>query len=135
MRRTRDPVIFGLGFAALSVGLGLLLWYGKASLWGYTFDRGLLAVAGTSAIIAARGFPWQRKAVYGVLCIGGYLLVGVLGQVTGLHARAAAELGAPVAMPSVWALLYAALLVAYPLAVIVLFVGRNPELLWRRSAD
>lgn len=135
MRPGRDRLIFTVAFLVSSTVLGWLFWTATGSVGGFTLDSAMLAVPVVSAMLCARGFGWKRKAVYVAVTLGVYLLVGVAAGVTGFHAVAARELNSVGPFPSVPTMLYLAFLTVFPLVMLVLFVGRNPALLWERKQD
>ena len=125
--------VFGAAFVALSVVLAALLWAARDTIGLYAPNRGLLPVSAVSAMLASRGFTWKRKLTYAGLTLGIYILFGALAAATGLHARAAYELNNSGPFPSALTMVYLAFLMAFPLAMLVLFVGRRPSSLWVRT--
>lgn len=124
MRHGRDVTIF----------VGSVLAY-SLLLSAVTPDRlanSLFAVTVTSVIFAARGCSWKRKLVYAGAAFGGVVLFDRAFFLLGLDARLYA-FGAELAATT-FGLLYLVFTVAYPLAVLLLFVGRDPSVLWVKPA-
>lgn len=131
MRRVAEPVIFAAVFAVATAVLGGLLWRATTGQLAPLRNAMTLAPA-LSAIIAARGFGWRRKRVYGALTLGGYFALGVVALASGIHAVAATELSTAASSPSALTTLYLAVITTYPFVMLMLFVGRRPARLWSR---
>jgi hypothetical protein len=135
MPRSREPLVFAATFVVLSAALGWLFWNATiplGALGEFSISDGMMTAPAVSAMLAARGFSWKRKITYSAVALLVYPLVLILGEVTGFNAMVGAEITTGTAFPSLWADLYLAFLATFPLAVLVLFVGRNPALLWSR---
>jgi hypothetical protein len=135
MRHSNEPLRFIVVFLVLSTALGWWFWSATASIGSYHLNRSMLAVPVVSAMLASVGFPWKRKAVYVLVTLGVYALVGVVGAATGFEQTVGVQLGAMDAIPSLGTSLYMAFLATFPLAMLVLFVGRTPALLWSSKRD
>lgn len=135
MQRSREPLIFGVTFVALSMLIGWVFWASTGVLGEYDLNRSMLAVPVVSAMIAAIGFAWRRKAVYVSVTLGLYVLARVVAELAGLDDLAARELNTFGGFPSLVTMLYLAFLSTFPLAMLVLFVGRTPSLLWSKRID
>jgi len=122
--------MFVAAFLGCSLGLGLLA---KSAFGQYALRGNLLAVPAVSAMLAAIGFDWRRKAAYASVTLAVYGLVGVLARVTGFQAAIAREVTTTAAFPSLAANLYMAFLATFPLVMLLLFVNRTPTLLWSKS--
>lgn len=131
MQRNREPLIFAATFLVYSAVLGWLFWSSTSYLGEYSLERALLAVPVVSVMLAARGYVWKRKLVYAAMTVAVYVLARSVARVTGLDAFAAQELNTVGGFPSIGTMLYLAFLSAFPLAMLVLFVGRTPTLLWQ----
>jgi len=131
MHRRREAVLFGVLFVILSLVLGWIFWTSTSTQVGVS----MLAVPVMSAMLAAQGFTWKRKLIYAAATLALYLLGSVLAEATGLIALATEQINAGTSFPSPWVLLYMAYLTAFPFVMLVLFVGRNPSLLWSKTGS
>jgi hypothetical protein len=87
----------------------------------------LVAAGVASVILCARGFGWGRKIAFAAIVLLGfgafqrwYDLLGITvggGFVTELT-------------PTVLGMVYIVFMMAFPLVVLVIFVGRDPSALW-----
>jgi len=129
MHRKRDAILFAALFVALSLALGWVFWNSTSAQVGVS----MLAVPVISAMLAAQGFTWKRKLIYAAATLALYLLGSAIANATGLIALATDQLNSGTSFPSPWVLVYMAYLTAFPFVMLVLFVGRNPSLLWSKS--
>ena len=129
MHRKRDAILFAALFVALSLALGWVFWNSTSAQVGVS----MLAVPVISAMLAAQGFTWKRKLIYAAATLTLYLLGSAIANATGLIALATDQLNSGTSFPSPWVLVYMAYLTAFPFVMLVLFVGRNPSLLWSKS--
>lgn len=125
------PVWFVAWFVILSLGLGWIFWNSEFQ----QVSLSMLAVPVMSAMLASQGFSWTRKLVYTSITLGLYLVGSALAEATGLVELAAQQLNSSNGFPSVWVALYMAYLSTFPFAMLVLFVGRDPSLLWSKKKD
>ncbi len=65
--------------------------------------------------------------------MGLYVLGSYVAEATGLAAVASQQILDPSSFPSLWVVLYMAYLSTFPFAMLVLFVGRSPSLLWSKK--
>ena len=86
-----------------------------------------------SAMLASQGFGWRRKLTYAAATLGLYVLGSWVAEATGSWRSASQQILDPSAFPSLPVVLYMAYLSTFPFAMLVLFVGRNPSLLWSKS--
>ena len=133
MRRNRDVITFVVWFLVLSVTLGWLYWTAGTPLQSGALNV-MLAIQVVSAMLASRGFSWRRKVVYASVTAGVYLTVGVAYDTLGLGEIALRQVAQNPDSPSIPLLLYLTFLTAFPLAMLVFFVGRTPSLLWSKRA-
>jgi hypothetical protein len=127
MRPSRDVVRFALWFTVLSILLGWIVW--SSTLWELGIS--MLAVPVICAMLASQGFTWKRKLTYASTTVALYVLGVVLADAAGLISRATQELNTAV-FPSVPIMIFMAYLSTFPFAMLVLFVGRAPSLLWSK---
>ena len=120
MHPTRDITIF----AASVFGYSLVFSYLARNASG----NPLFAIAIASVMLSALGVPWPRKLVFATVCLGGFVLFELAFDALGLTARMASFGYEMVA--SVIGTVYIVLVLAYPLVVLLLFVGRDPSVLW-----
>ena len=95
----------------------------------------MLAVPVMSAMLLSQGFSWKRKLTYAVATLGLYVFGSLIAQATGLVTLASQQILDSSSLPSLWVVLYMAYLSTFPFAMLVLFVGRNPALLWSKKTD
>lgn len=127
---------FVLTVVALSTLFGWLFWTaGSSASVEAVLHRSMLAVPVISAILSARGFSWQRKAYYSLGTLALYLGVGLLAQVTGFHESAQQETGSSQPFLPFATIIYVVFMSTFPLAMLVLFVGRNPARLWSKPPE
>lgn len=134
MRRRRDVVAFIVWFVVLSVTLGWLSWKATAAARSTTVNV-MLVVPVVSAMLAAQGFSWKRKLTYVAVTLGAYVLIGLAYDLLGLGDIAVRQATANASLPSIILMFYQVFVTAFPLAMLVLFVGRTPALLWSRVSD
>jgi uncharacterized membrane protein YphA (DoxX/SURF4 family) len=130
MHRKRDTLWFIVWFVVLSLALGWVFWQSGSAPVGLS----MLAVPVTSAMLAAQGFSWKRKLTYAALTLGLYVLGSVIADVTGFLEFATQEANGAISLSSLWVILYEVYLFTFPLAMLVLFVGRRPSLLWSKDS-
>jgi hypothetical protein len=112
----RDKALFGAASVALSLGLFAVEWWLRSVGFyvpaGVGFDLPVIAV-----IVCALGVTWRRKALTVAIALGALTALDLLGEATGLQ----------------WAASYASTSLLFPVAVLVIFVGMNPSVLWTRA--
>lgn len=131
MPNNRNTLWFIFWFVVFSLALGWVFWQSGSAPVGLS----MLAVPVASAMLAAQGFSWKRKLTYAALTLGLYVLGSVIAEATGFLEIATQEANGTLALSSVWVVLYEVYLFTFPLALLVLFVGRTPSLLWSKSPD
>lgn len=132
----RDKVVFGVSAVLISIALYVPLWWARSTGARITaYDTGFV-VPVLALMLAARGFGWPRKAAFLAGTVVGFLLIETLASVTGVGGVAAAAPGSS-AESVAFALgtLYVALVVAFPLSMLALFVGRRPTRLWSAEQE
>jgi len=135
MQRRADIARFVVSFIVVSAALGWVFWSSGALVGTYSLDVSMLAVPVVSAMLASVGFAWSRKLAYASITAGLYLVTGAAAELSGLHDLARRQLGGGASLPSVGVTLYMAFLMTFPFVMLVLFVGRTPQLLWSRQPD
>lgn len=133
MPRRADALAFAAVFAALTLGLGWMLAAAVAASTSRALASATTAVPAVSAMLAAVGFPWRRKLAYASATFGLYVLILGTADATGLRSLVASQMSTTAAFPSPVSVLYLALLTTFPFVMLLLFVGRTPTRLWRRS--
>jgi pheromone shutdown protein TraB len=131
MHPRRELALFIAESVLLSLVLGWFFWNSTVAEVGVS----MLAVPVISAMLASQGFGWRRKLTYTAATVGLYILGSQLARVTGLVELASKQILHPSSFPSLSVALYAAYLSTFPFAMLLLFVGRNPSLLWRKNKD
>lgn len=96
-------------------------------------ENALFAVAVASVILAARGAEWKRKLPYAAIALGGLVASEQLTVVLGLG-EYMGGFGVEAAATAL-GVAYIAFTLTFPLAVLLLFVGRDPSVLWSRRVD
>ena len=131
MQPRRELVAFIVEFVVLSLILGWVFFNNSFAQVGVS----MLAVPVMSAMLAAQGFSWKRKLAYAAATLGLYVLGTLIAQATGLVDLASQQILDPTTFPSLSVVLYMAYLSTFPFAMLVLFVGRNPTLLWSKTSS
>lgn len=132
----RDKAIF----ATVSVGLSFAL-FGLAALLQaahfYTPVSAGFVLAAVAVMIAARGVYWKRKALFVAITLGTFTLFDVVLLASGLRNVSSASLaGMPMSpLVEVIGLLSATAPLVFPLAMIAIFVGSDPSVLWIPAPD
>lgn len=134
MSRRIQAVTFAVQFGVLSLVFGWLFWVlGGLPAVDADVRQTMFVAPILSAMLASRGFPWRRKVVYSAITVGIYGLVSIVAQLAGVYEALDAGAGvvtSPLYLPI---LLYVAFVATFPLAMLVLFVGRNPQHLWSKA--
>jgi hypothetical protein len=134
MHPRRGILVFVAASTILTVVLGWVFWSATAQVGMYSLRRSMVVVPVLSVMLGARGFAWRRKAVYSAIVFGVYVLGGIVADAIGLHA-VDSLFGTRGLFVALAAFLYLAFLWTFPLATLVLFVGRTPAMLWSRRSD
>ena len=94
----------------------------------------IFGVPAASAMLCARGFGLRHRVTYALATLGLCLLVDVIAGLSGLSGLAwrQNETRTPYGLGPI---IYFAVTWALPFAMLILFVGRKPSLLWSRGAD
>jgi ABC-type amino acid transport system permease subunit len=131
----RDKALFAGSALALSA---LLFWIWPAvtidlEAGGQLFARGPFLIPVLAVILSARGVGLTRKLVFAGISLASLIAADVVAGLAGIQA-VAAGCGVDVGYAeSVLATVYLAFRRGFPLAVLLVFVGREPERLWCRS--
>jgi len=128
----RDKAIFAGISIVLSLALFALVSQLKAIQFYTPWDVSAV-LAAVAVMVAALGVSWKRKAVAVLATLVGYTAFDLLGSLvrvalTGGGTPSAA--GGMSLMAFSW--LYSLIPPLYPLAALVVFVGRDPSVLWTR---
>jgi len=115
---------------AIFVGLVLLYSIPLSYVLRNALSNSMLAIAIGSVFLAARGLDWRRKLIGAGAVLGGFLLFEFLYGYLGLTSRMATY-GMDL-VGTTLGLLYIVVTFSYPLVVLLLLVGRDPSVLWRR---
>lgn len=123
---SRDILRFVFTALGVSILLALGLWVAATSSVLAT-GSGLTVVPVAGVILAARGVAWRRRLAFAGGLLGSFLLADAFLEWAGFKAFA---LSAPTIEPVIGTALYMDLALAMPLAVLFVFVGRTPSVLW-----
>jgi len=124
---------FALTFATVSAALGWLFWTTSVPLGAgraYDLQDGMYVVPVVGVMIAATGFAWRKRLIYALATLAVYVVALLIAEATGLNESVGSRIAASVTLPPFSAMLYMAFLWTFPLAMLLLFVGRTPSLLW-----
>ena len=131
MRRSR------VRFALLTLAITVIL-FAASPLVVFSLGRGRHVFLGgqylvpvLAVIAAAAGVGWKRKARYLVIALAGFGVLDALFALTGVQQTAwsGVQWGAS-AWASTATLAYQAFRIAYPMTVLLVFVGGKPERVW-----
>jgi hypothetical protein len=128
-----DKWIFGLATFATTTCLFALV-YAMHSALLYTPEFSYYLIPAIALIVSARGTSWRRKAWFVVGLVAAFSLMDLLVGVTGLQRNVSTvtEVTSPADfIAPALRLVYAVLPLVLPVAAIVLFVGRDPSMLWQ----
>lgn len=125
MRPVRDIAVFVLLVITYSTLIALLT--------RNILTSSLVAVACVSVILAARGVGWKRRGLFALIGFVGFALFDKAYDLFGLTDRLA-TFGSET-IGTVLGLTYIVVTFAYPLAVLVAFIGRDPSVLWTGALD
>lgn len=132
----RDKVIF----AALTIAVSFVLFGGAALLKAAHYYEPLsagFALAAVAVMIATRGHSWGRKAVFAAITLGVFTAFDLLTYATGLRALSSQSLAgtATGSLLSLVSLLSALVPLVFPLAMLAIFIGKDPSVLWTPPDD
>jgi hypothetical protein len=146
--RTRDILLF---LVVLVVCAGLLFAVWAPTMTGYAVFLGgagsvtrssatsaamagsanlLYLVPAIALIVAARGAAWRRKLVWLAILLGPLLGIHLFLALTGVTAAFATTAGGTAAGAVAATLIYHTLPIVWPIAVVFMFVGGRPAMLW-----
>ena len=129
----RDRVAFGVAAVVTSLALYGLMWWGRSVGPPLVVSHLGLLVPAVAIMAVAFGVGWRRKAAFVAATVAGSFPIEWAASAAGVSGvtRSVNIAREPVAFVA-W-LVYAGLVVAFPLAMLVLFVGRRPSRLWSRE--
>jgi hypothetical protein len=118
--RRRDVASFAVLVIVCSVGLAALL-------HPIVGGNSLVSAGVASVILCSRGFSWGRKITFAAIVLVGFGAFQRWHDLLGLNVGGgfATE---PTA--TVVGMVYIVFMMAFPLAVLVIFLGRDPSALW-----
>lgn len=128
--RKGGPTQFLVRFLLFSLGWSVLFWMADSVFGLGVFRSNMFIVAVVSVQCAAVGFSVRRKLTYVGLTLLTFLLIAAASEFTGLAAAADAQMANGV-FP-VFAVVRMVAVMTAPFVFLLLFVGRNPQLLWER---
>ena len=131
MSAKRDIAVFVVVTLAWSVALAAFFWLLPKVT--YNPADALITISAASVILAARGVSWRRRLIYAAVVLGIFLLVDYWFLSSGMMHAAFAGLNAGDTGQSVTAVAYMVFAQALPFVILVLFVGRDPSVLWRST--
>jgi len=132
MQRNRDVLLFVVSFVLISLLLWLVLTRVQSAAAPFSLHSLVFAVPAVSAMLSARGFGLRHRLAYAFATFGLCLLIDLVSGVSGLSGLAWRQNEARVPY-GLGPLIYFALTWAVPFAMLILFVGRRPSLLWTRG--
>lgn len=129
----RDIALFVLAAVAASIAISALLWLAPVIGNSYTFRNSMFLVPALSVMVAAVGVGWRRKFGFVALTFALFVILDYAGARLGLQDMALdiEHFGAQ-AWPSVVTVGYQVFIAAYPIVVLIMFVGPRPSVLWTR---
>ena len=136
MSDRREMLYFSLTFATLSVVFGWLFWNVSIPLGEgatYRLSEAIWVAPIIATMLAARGFSLKRKTVYAGALSMGFPLIMIVAELAGVHAYVNSQFSTNQHLPSLGAGLYMALIRTAPLAMLILFAGKTPWLIWRKE--
>jgi hypothetical protein len=128
----RDKALFGASCFAVSLALFGAVWGLTAAHLYVPRFLGFLIPA-IAVIVCALGVSWRRKAITLVILLAAFTAFDLASAASGLQALATHPVATTSWMSAVslvMALLYALVPLVFPIAAVVLFVGRDPQVLW-----
>ncbi len=134
MRRSRDVLIFIVSFVLVSSVMWIVFTRSLSVVAPFSVHSIIFAVPAASAMLCARGFGLRHRLTYALATLGLCLLIDVIAGLSGLSELAwqQNETRTPYGLgPTI----YFAVTWAVPFAMLVLFVGRRPSLLWTKALD
>jgi hypothetical protein len=111
----RDRALFGAASIAVSLALFAGEWWLRAKDLYVPASAGFVLPV-IAVIACALGVAWQRKVVAIATTLGVLTALDLVGRATGFE----------------WLTMYASTSLIFPIAVLVIFVGMNPSMLWTR---
>lgn len=132
MRKPPDVAIFVGSVILWSVALAMATYF-VPGLPSYGRTDSLIVIPVASVILSARGATWSRRLRYAGLVLAVFLTFDYLFVSLG---AASYLLGAGGFGPAAWALgvVYVAMSLAFPAGTLLVFVGRDPSMLWTEPA-
>lgn len=132
MREHRDVALFAGSVLLYAILLSAIAW--GLPRTHYNPSDALIAIPVASVILSARGASWRRRLLYAGLVIGIFVIVDSAFLVSGLMHSAFEGLARLEPVVSVTAVAYMFFVQGFPLLILVLFVGRDPSVLWTKPS-
>ena len=132
----RDKVIFATTALLISVALFALAVWARSLGFAFGLNRASLVIPACAIMAAARGVSWRRRLVFIGVTLVGCLLVELIPALVGLPilvsgSRTVSVDSSPLQLTVIE--FYLSARVVFPVAAMVVFVGRTPSILWTRT--
>lgn len=134
MRLRADILRFAALFTVYCVALGSVFLLAGGGI-GRLLSDSAFVVPVISAMLASAGFGWRRKIVYSTLTLWLYLAPAYIADASGLIGAIGSPDAPMTALTSLGAALYLIWWTAFPLLMLMRFVGRTPTRMWSRTPD
>ena len=128
MRSRHDVAFFACRVAAFSVLLAAVAW-SLPGLQGLDPRHSLTVIPAASVILGARGASWRRKAAFAGAMLGIFVGLDAAFVMSGAMDYVLEASGSGLAA-STLGVAYGVLSLALPLAFLLVFVRRDPSILW-----
>jgi hypothetical protein len=132
MQERSDVGIFVASVVVYSVLLAAGLWW-LPSLGGFSPSDSLVTIPVVSVILSARAIDWRRRLAYAGVILGTFLAINFVFAYSGLLTEVGKALGDDL-LASTIGVAYIALSFAFPIGCLLLFVGRDPSILWAKPS-
>jgi hypothetical protein len=134
MQPRRDVAIFAGSVLAYSVLFSAIVWT-LPRTHGFNPHDALITIPVVSVILSARGASWRRRLTYAGLDVVIFVLADYAFLASGLMAYSFAGLRTFQLVPSIMAVAYMFFAQVLPFFVLLLFIGRDPSILWVKAAS
>lgn len=112
--------------------LAALAWW-MPSLRSFNPSDSLVVIPVVSVILSARAAPWRRRLTYAGAILGTFVAINFVFAYSGLMAEVGQHIGADLFASTV-GVIYMVFSFAVPLGALLMFVGRDPSMLWAKPA-